>query len=218
MGKQLRFWGLVLRRTAADFKDSLSATREHLMLLAIQLAVAFLILRYVPGLGELRDQVSDVVLLALAVLVTAALRLVLGFLAAPAKVHADAADRVDKLERYLGRDAEEEACRAELEQLFYEGRDFIGAHRDYAEWKSGWVDEWASRARDAVVRHYRPQDVFDFDNNDREGKYPLGGIEYPVDAEDDLGPLITKARRTLQGLENMMVRMPSVAYYRYIDR
>ena len=140
------------------------------MLFLIQTAVIFLILHFIPGLGDAGDQGRTAVLTAISAIASGALTFLWDLLSAPVALDRERAKDFGKLRDIVQNgQLQEEAC-DQLSQFYERGMTLYHDYAEFDEW-AGRMEAWSDEVAGYIASRFMLSAKYRF-------LYPLGSGEY----------------------------------------
>lgn len=202
MASKRSFWRFVWREAVADYLKYLRESRDHVIGFLVVTSIIFALLYWVPQFGDFDEQIGPTAAGVIAVIATAVLRFMVGLVRAVSTVYHRTAQQLADAENFLGEHEDIEAIRAELYNLYWEGRRLYEEEGDYYVWKGPTPQDWLKRTREFALHHYETSVVFMFETGTSEANVDkkVGIYNYPPNT-DDLRGIFRSVKQRLYALD-----------------
>ncbi len=159
-----QYYSRIVRYAVAMWLQRLKDGRKQLIGFTLQTAVVFVILYFLPALGNLSDKAGEIGTLAIAVLTTLALQFIWDLMRAPVRIdqfqREDLGLALDQMRNALDDDKHLRVLGA----LYDEGKTLAETNRRSASLQDAYVD-WKTRCESYLDEHYEFPILHQFRNS-----------------------------------------------------
>jgi hypothetical protein len=187
----LKYLSALWQNATQEWLGRIGDWRTQMIGYIVQSAVLFLVLFFMPILGNFDEESRLALAGALAVIASAPLLLVWDFIGAPYRIHKLQQQRIAEVENAVASFADANAVIARLSELYGEGRNSYDTERPRAEWERV-MQDWEEKVLVVLREYFDAGAIHSF-------RRPGSGFAYntkwrwPKEEEEDAERVWTKA-------------------------